>query len=199
MRITGGSLRGRRVEVPSGGLQIRPAMDRMRESVFAILGDLEGRSFLDLFAGSGILALEAASRGAAPVACVEKDPAKFPLLLRNVSIAPLRIECHSMPVERFLLRNKESFSVAFLDPPFPYAHRRELLETLAASPSIEAGGLILLHFPREDRLPERSPNLELVDERAYGRSIVRFYRARSGSSNVVAGEEPPRTVSDRAL
>ena len=104
--------------MPKGGLEIRPAMDRMRESVFAVLGDLTGLSFLDLFSGSGIIALEASSRGASPVACVEKDPGKFMLLLRNVSIAENRIECRSMPVERFLLRNKASFSVVFLDPPF---------------------------------------------------------------------------------
>ena len=64
MRITGGTLCGRRIEMPDG--IIRPAMDRMRESVFAILGDLSGRSFLDIFSGSGIIALEAASRGADP-------------------------------------------------------------------------------------------------------------------------------------
>ncbi|MFW6253274.1 MAG: RsmD family RNA methyltransferase, partial [bacterium] len=62
MRITGGSLRGRVVKVPPG--EIRPTMDRMRESMFSILGPLHGRSFLDLFGGSGIVALEAVSRGA---------------------------------------------------------------------------------------------------------------------------------------
>lgn len=177
MRITGGSLKGRRVQVPEGNLEIRPAMDRMRESVFGVLGDLEGLSFLDLFTGSGIIALEAASRGADPVACVEKDRDKFPLLLKNVSIAPKRIQCHSMPVERFILRNAEAFSVVFLDPPFPYAFRRELLEKLSASPSVAGGGLVLMHHPREDRLPPEIGRLALVDEREYGRSLVKFYRA----------------------
>ena len=119
MRITGGKYRGRTIDVEKGSLEIRPAMDRMRESVFAILGDLTGLSFLDLFSGSGILALEAASRGASPVACVEKDLDKFPALLKNVSIAEERIECHSMPVERFLLRNHRPFSIVFCDPPLP--------------------------------------------------------------------------------
>jgi 16S rRNA G966 N2-methylase RsmD len=104
----------------------------MRESVFATLGDLSGLSFLDLFAGSGIIALEAASRGAFPIACVEKDPGKFPILLRNVSIAEERIECKSMPVERFLLRNKVPYSVVFCDPPFPYRYRVELLRRRAS-------------------------------------------------------------------
>lgn len=176
MRITGGSLKGRSVRVPEGGLEIRPAMDRMRESIFAILGDLAGLSFLDLFAGSGIIGLEAASRGADPVVCVEKDRSKFPTLLQNVSIAPRRIECHAMPVERFLLRNKLAFSVIFLDPPFPYEFRLELLSRLADSPTLAAEGLLLIHHPREDSLPSELRRLSLADEREFGRSIVKFYR-----------------------
>jgi len=66
MRVTGGKYCGRTIEVFHGDLEIRPAMDRMRESVFAVLGDLTGLSFLDLFSGSGIIGLEAASRGPSP-------------------------------------------------------------------------------------------------------------------------------------
>ena len=178
MRITGGSLKGRGVRVPEGGLEIRPAMDRMRESVFGILGDLEGLSFLDLFAGSGVIGLEAASRGADPVACVEKDRSKFPQLLRNVSMAPRRIECHAMTVERFLLRNKLPYSIIFLDPPFPYEFRLELVTRAADSPSLQEGGLLIIHHPREDRLPPEIGRLGLADEREFGRSLVKFYRAK---------------------
>jgi RNA methyltransferase, RsmD family len=176
VRITGGKYCGRSVEVPKGNLEIRPAMDRMRESVFAVLGDLAGLSFLDLFSGSGIIALEAASRGASPVACVEKDPAKFTLLLKNVRIAEERIECKSMPVERFLLRNKTAFDLVFCDPPFPYKYRADLLARLADGPTLAPGGLALMHFPHEDPLPKSLGSLSLEDEREYGRSIVRFYR-----------------------
>jgi 16S rRNA (guanine(966)-N(2))-methyltransferase RsmD len=180
VRITGGRYRGRTVSVPKGPLEIRPAMDMMRESVFAVLGDLNGLSFLDLFSGSGIIALEAASRGASPVACVEKDPDKFPVLLRNVSIAEERIECRSMPVERFLLRNKTSYSIVFCDPPFPYRFRRELLASLSEGPTLVPGGLALLHYPSEDAAPEAVGALKVEDEREYGRSRVRFYRKREG-------------------
>ena len=175
MRITGGKYAGRSVDVAKGGLEIRPAMDRMRESVFAALGDLAGLSFLDLFAGSGIIALEAASRGASPVACVEKDPGKFACLLHNVSISEDRIECKSIPVERFLSRNKTPFSIVFLDPPFPYRFRAKLLSDLASGMTAAPGGLVLMHFPAEDP-PSALGELRLVDEREYGRSRVRFYR-----------------------
>lgn len=186
MRITGGKYSGRVVDVPKGGLEIRPAMDRMRESVFAVLGDLAGLSFLDLFSGSGVIALEAASRGAFPLACVEKDPAKFAILLRNVSIASERIECKSMPVERFILRNKASYSIVFCDPPFPYRYRAELLASLAKGPTAAPGGLVLMHFPKEDPLPDAMPPLALEDEREYGRSIVRFYRKAPAEEGSIA-------------
>lgn len=176
MRITGGQYRGRTIKLPQGKMEIRPAMDRMRESVFAVLGDLSGLSFLDLFSGSGIIALEAASRGAHPVMCVERDKGKFPSLLENVAICERRIECRAMPVELFLTRNKQEFDVVFLDPPFPYAFRLELLRLLCEGASLKPGGLALLHFPREDKLPTTYSCLETIDERVFGRSIVRFYR-----------------------
>ena len=176
MRVTGGRYRGRTVEVARGGMDIRPAMDRMRESVFAILGELAGLSFLDLFSGSGIIAIEAASRGASPVACVEKDREKFPLLLENVSMVEERIECKSMPVERFLLRNRVPYSIVFCDPPFPYRYRAELLTSLAEGPTSAPGGLVVIHYPAEDPLPKEIGPLHLEDEREYGRSRVRFYR-----------------------
>ncbi|MDX9828045.1 MAG: 16S rRNA (guanine(966)-N(2))-methyltransferase RsmD [Spirochaetia bacterium] len=176
MRITGGAYCGRTIEVPDSSMEIRPAMDRMRESVFAILGDLSGLSFLDLFSGSGIIALEAASRGAHPVVCVERDRVKFPTLLKNVSIAERHIECKAQPVELFLSRNKERFDLVFLDPPFPYLYRLDLLKVLSKKESLVPGGLLLIHFPREDRLSDRIDRLILEDERRYGRSHVRFYR-----------------------
>jgi len=179
MRITGGLYCGRTIEMPESKLPIRPAMDRMRESLFAVLGDLSGLSFLDLFSGSGIIALEAASRGAWPVTCVERDKAKFPILLKNVSLCERRIECKALPVELFLQRNRSPFDIVFLDPPFPYAYREELLRTLSDGPTLKDGGLALLHFPHEEKLPEEIGSLVQENEKRYGRSIVRFYRKRS--------------------
>lgn len=176
LRVTGGLYKGRIVEVPRGDLEIRPAMDRMRESVFSILGNLSGMSFLDLFSGSGIIALEASSRGASPVVCIERDRAKLKTLIRNVSISKDRIECHALPVERFVLRCERQFSIVFCDPPFPYEHRAALIASIAEKRLLEEGGFLLMHFPRGDVLPDRSLDLELSDERVYGGSYVRIYR-----------------------
>jgi 16S rRNA (guanine(966)-N(2))-methyltransferase RsmD len=94
-------------------------MDKMRESVFACLGDLSGLSFLDIFTGSGIIAIEAASRGASYIEAVEQDKLKRKTLLDNVSVAPVRINCRFMPAELYVKRAKNTFDIIFLDPPFP--------------------------------------------------------------------------------
>jgi 16S rRNA (guanine966-N2)-methyltransferase len=150
-------------------------MDRMRESLFAILGDLEGKSFLDMFSGSGICALEAASRGADPVFLVEKDPLKVDTILKNVSIAPHRVECKFMSVELFLKRTKERFDIIYLDPPFPYKFHASLIEMTGSLPVLKEGGLSIIHRPKEREMPDAIGNMQKTDERAYGRSIVDFY------------------------
>jgi 16S rRNA (guanine(966)-N(2))-methyltransferase RsmD len=159
---------------------IRPSMDRMRESVFACLGDLSGLSFLDLFAGSGIIALEAASRGAAHIEAVEKDERKRKTLLENSSISPVRINCHFMAAELFVRRAKRHFDIIFLDPPFPYQFKWDLLTRIAASPIVSPESKILIHHPAEDLQKEEIPFLTKYDTREYGRSVVDFFKYTPG-------------------
>jgi 16S rRNA (guanine(966)-N(2))-methyltransferase RsmD len=182
MRITGGVLAGRQVATPGG--VIRPAMDRMRESVFGALGDLTGFSFLDLFSGSGIIALEAASRGADPVEAVEMDPLKRKTLLDNVAMAPTRIRCHFMAAELYVRRARRQFDLIFCDPPFPYKFRRELMASIAASPLMGPGSRLLIHRPKQEAWLPAGPDsgdtpyggLSYEETRAYGRSIVEFFK-----------------------
>ena len=107
MRITGGEYGGRKIAVPPG--EIRPAMDRMRESVFSILtsavGSLSGLSVLDLFSGSGSMALEALSRGARTAVLVERDRSKAGVIRENLGfVEPERWRLAIAPVERYLKR-----------------------------------------------------------------------------------------------
>jgi 16S rRNA (guanine966-N2)-methyltransferase len=196
LRITGGMLKGRRIEVPKGDFEIRPAMDRMRESLFSILGSLEGLSFLDLFAGSGIMALEAASRGASPVHCVERDRDKLGLLIKNVSMSKERIQCHCVPAERFILRSEKSYDIIFCDPPFPYAHKADIIRSISEKGTLNPGGLLLIHYPSEEVLPNESGTLKKCDERTYGRSIVRFYAFETNNmlEQSVLVPSPPRDI-----
>ena len=186
MRITGGCLKGRLVKVPHG--QIRPAMDRLRESVFAILGDLTGFSFLDLFSGSGIIALEAASRGAEYIEAVEMDPIKRKTLLENVQISPQRINCRFMPAELYVKRSKRCFDMIFCDPPFFYQHKWELLLGISSSQLVKDQTLLMIHRPKEDypqidEYGNYSPHLFRENYREYGRSVVDFFRLKKDHKN----------------
>lgn len=175
MRITGGLLKGRHIECPPG--EIRPAMDRARESFFAVLGDLSGKSFLDVFSGSGVCALEAVSRGAEKAVLVEKDKGKSKTIFKNISISPVKIKCSFLPAELYLKRSKESFDIIYFDPPFPYKFHRELVSVCGERDILKKGGVALIHRPRETEMPDLiNPSMELRDRRIYGRSIVDFYQ-----------------------
>jgi 16S rRNA (guanine(966)-N(2))-methyltransferase RsmD len=148
----------------------------MRESVFAVLGDLSGSSFLDLFSGTGVIALEAASRGASYVEAVEMDRPKREALLKNVSISPVRVNCRFMAVELYVRRARRSFDCVFCDPPFPYRYKWNLVRDIAASPLVKNGSLILLHRPREDFFETGIPFIQKEQVKEYGRSVVEFLR-----------------------
>ena len=154
---------------------IRPSMDKMRESVFSALGDISGLSFLDLFSGSGIIALEAASRGAADIEAVEADPLKRKILLENAALSPVRINCRFMSVELYIKRAKRMFDIIFIDPPFPYKFKQELLGSLVNSRLISNETTILLHRPREEFQAKKVNPVFLKESREYGRSIVDFF------------------------
>jgi len=178
MRITGGTLCGRITKCPDG--VIRPAMDRMRESVFAIIGDkIVGKSFLDLFSGSGTIAIEAVSRGAGRVDLCEKDKIKIDTVLSNVSMTEkemgVKIHCHFMAVELFIKRCKDRYDFIFFDPPFPYKYHEELIAEAAKRSLLLPGGTIMVHRPAEHFMPDRIETLYRSDQRIYGRSIVDFY------------------------
>jgi len=181
MRITGGRYRGRIVKCPPG--VIRPAMDRMRESMFSILGNLDDLTFLDLFAGSGVVALEALSRGARKALLVEKDGGKRKTIMENLKIAlddgnsddSRDIRLLIRRVEHVLRPGMERFDIIHLDPPFPMKNKEGLLYLADKASQPVSGGTLMIHYPSEDRLPESAGGLRLYDKRIYGRSHLAFY------------------------
>ena len=194
MRITGGVYKGRKLIVPPG--VIRPAMDRMRESLFAVLGDIRGCSFLDLYCGCGSVGIEAASRAAEPVVFVEKDRGKRAVLERNLGFVREQTELHLLPVEHYLRRVKRRFDWIFLDPPFRQRGKLEVLQLIAARRILAEGGTLIIHLSKEEErgFPEAIGvgnaaaggaaggacrasvgKLHLSDRRLYGGSLLLFY------------------------
>ncbi|MBN1523818.1 MAG: 16S rRNA (guanine(966)-N(2))-methyltransferase RsmD [Spirochaetales bacterium] len=173
MRITGGIYSKRKIICPPG--EIRPAMDMMRESIFSILGDLSGFSFCDLFTGSGVVGIEAASRGAAPVLLVEKDPGKIKIIKQNTAFVETEIKVMCAPVERVIKRHPRVFDYIFCDPPFKYPYKEQLISRIEESGMFSGRGLVILHAPRADKMKESYSSLVLKDQRTYGNSLVWFY------------------------
>ncbi|MCP9470483.1 MAG: 16S rRNA (guanine(966)-N(2))-methyltransferase RsmD [Nitrospira sp.] len=124
MRVIAGIHRGRRLRQPQG-FGLRPTSERVREALFSILGNrLPGCRFLDLYAGTGAVAIEALSRGASYATCVESDPSALKLLRQNVHdcVGGSSLTVYAQTVERFLSRPdlwEGEYDVVFADPPYP--------------------------------------------------------------------------------
>ena len=180
MRVTGGRYRGRRVQVPPH--DIRPVTDRMREALFNVLAArgavLEGCGFLDLFSGSGIMAVEAASRGAATVDLVERDPRKRAWLQRNTSFVDAEVAIHVMPCERYLARAWRAaaggWDLVFADPPYAYRRKSAVLAAVAACARLRAGALVAMHTPAGEVLTP-PPRLSCIDRRRYGGAALALF------------------------
>ena len=174
MRVTGGIYRGRKIQCPPG--IIRPAMDRMRESLFAILRDLENKSFLDLFSGSGIVGIEAASRGADPIVLVEKDFKKKFIIRDNLKFVEQEVILYLKPVEQFIRNYRNQFDFIYIDPPFKFPRKTEIIELIGSHGLLKQDGTIIIHIPREESLEAGISIYNLTDERRYGGSLLKFYR-----------------------
>ncbi len=160
---------------------VRPTMDRMRESIFGMLGPLDGVRFLDLFGGSGAVALEAASRDAERVVTVERDKRNQKVLRENISLSEKTIELVLLPVEQYVKRGADAFDIIYVDPPFDYGHSGDLLSRIGQSRLVHDGTLVLIHHPGEDL---GSPDgLRHSQTRRYGKSHLDVFEATEVSQN----------------
>jgi len=147
VRIIGGAWRSRVIRFAARA-DLRPTPDRVRETLFNWLGqDLTGKSCLDLFAGSGALGFEAASRGASRVVMVEHDAAAFRALQENARLLQATtVELRRADALEFLRLDSAGFDVVFLDPPFRTDLLPQVLPLLA--PRLNAGALVYIESPR---------------------------------------------------
>lgn len=150
-------------------------MDRMRVSMFSILGNLEGLSFLDVFSGSAVIGIEAASRGAEPVELVEKDKIKKNTILQNISWVESKIKLNLMPGELYIKNCGKDFDIIHLDPPFPMKGKEKFLQLADQYGILKPGGTLMMHYPDEESFDEKIGSLRQYDLRKYGRSMLIFY------------------------
>lgn len=173
VRILGGSLQGRRLEVPA---RARPTESRVREALFSIWGgELPGSHFLDLFAGSGAVGLEALSRGASSSTFVDASKAALAALRRNCRIAEGHgVELVALRLPRMGTKlGARSFGLAFADPPYDFDGYGELLDEVR--PHIADEGELVIEHSSRATMPEVA-GWRQSDSRRYGECCLSFFR-----------------------
>ncbi len=174
VRVTGGTLRGRGLAVPPGA---RPTEGRVREALFSIWSDrLDGARVLDLFAGSGVVGIEAAGRGALEVLAVDDDPCAVRTIAENAGrLAAGGVEIRRLKLPGGLARLAgRAFDLVFADPPYAWSGYPALLA--AAAPHLAPDGEIAVEHSARHDLPPTAGPLVRTDVRRYGESSLSFYR-----------------------
>ncbi len=177
LKLTGGTLRSRRVSAPSGRA-VRPTPARVKEALFSILasaGRLDGARVLDLFAGSGALGFEALSRGAASVTFVEAHKPTAAALTRTARELGLEAQTTvvALPAERAARSVPGPFDVVFADPPYAQAYPAGVFAALRERALLAPGALVVYeHSSREQ--PPADPAFPLARSERYGAVALAF-------------------------
>ena len=177
MRITSGKYKGKEIKAARS---IRPTQDNVRKAIFDILGDLEGVSFLELFAGSGAVAFEALSRGAGEAVLVEYDSDCLLAIRKNIDSLKEKA-CTVYPAQadkviKDFCRQARRFDIVFFDPPYYHGLAKKTLQTLAAYDILSPTGLVIIQHFKKDDLPDAAGDLTLFKQKSYGDSVLSFYR-----------------------
>lgn len=174
MNITAGIYRGRKVKAPDEKIT-RPTLSKIRESIFNTLFsmiDFEGKSFLDVFAGSGIMGLEALSRGFLTVVAIEKNP-KVAKILKdnyiNLDITPNMLIGDSVKI---LPRLTRKFDVIYMDPPYLSGIYEECLKQIKENSILNEGGIIIMEHSQEVNWEDLG--FELIKQKKYSDKFITF-------------------------
>lgn len=197
IRVIAGEAKGRKLKLVPGDTT-RPVMDRVKEALFSILGrDIIDATFLDLFAGTGSVGIEALSRGASHVLFVDLERIAVKTIQENLGITRL--------ADRATVRRADAFAVLRATPDQPYDYIyvappqyrtlwRDALLALEANPAwIPPGTTVITQVdPAEYKQPPDLKRLMLEDERRYGKTLLLFYRATPDSTDESSDEDGER-------
>jgi len=180
MRVISGEAKGRRLKAPTGD-RIRPTADRVKETLFDILGErVQNARVLDLFAGTGSLGIEALSRGARSVLFVDEAGEAIRLISDNLERTEMgsRAEVWRSNALSALARLKKlgrQFEIVLLDPPYGYGHIESIMRRLRRVRLSSRRGLIVIEHDKRTELPERFGSMQRLDQRRFGDTTVSFY------------------------
>ncbi|MBR1753301.1 16S rRNA (guanine(966)-N(2))-methyltransferase RsmD [bacterium] len=172
MNITGGKFRGRKITAPDETFT-RPTLSKTRESVFNILfsiTDFENKNFLDLFAGSGIMGLEALSRGFKDCWCVEKNFKIAQVLKSNYASLGLKPNLKIGDSLKFLKVTEQKFDVIYIDPPYLSGLYENCLKIIKDNQVLQPNGIIIL----EHSQPVDFTEFNVIKQKIYSQKYVTF-------------------------
>ena len=182
MRITSGTLKNRKIKSREGK-ETRPTLERIKEAIFSIIGDkITDARFLDLYSGTGNMAIEALSRGASRAVMIEQDKEALRIIIDNVNDLKLDGKCRAYKNDVFraleiLGRKKEKFDIIFLDPPYKENITEKTLEKISESEILADDGIIISEHIVYEKSKDTVGNLVKYDERDYNKKIVTFYKS----------------------
>ena len=180
LRLSGGSYGGRRLYVPETG--VRPATNRVREAVFSTLltffeKGVEGRSVLDLFAGTGSLGIEALSRGAGRVTFVDVKRESVRAIKKNLEILDLIAEVAHSDVRTFLKRRRNSdYDIIFMDPPYRYKESSYIVSLIKTFLLRQNEAILVYERAFEKDPPDFEEHALLVKRKKYGQTELLYFR-----------------------
>lgn len=182
MRVITGTAKGRRLKAPKG-METRPTSDRIKEALFNIIGTkVINVNFLDLFAGTGAIGIEALSRGAHKAVFVEKNPKTTRIIRENLESTSLSERAFIMAQEadkalETLSLKGERFGMIFIDPPYLKGLEKESLAIIDRRNLLDPGGLIITESSKLDNMPEEIGGIKLFRQERYGDTVLSFYQS----------------------
>lgn len=181
MRITSGTLKNRKIKSREGR-ETRPTLERVKEAIYSIIGDkIIDAKFLDLYSGTGNMALEALSRGAKKAIMIEEDKEALRIIIENINNLNLENKCRAYKNDVFraldiLGRKNEKFDVIFLDPPYKENITYKTIEKIFYSNILEEDGIIISEHSIYEKVDNKIEKFVKYDERDYNKKIISFFK-----------------------
>lgn len=191
MKIIGGKYKGRNIYMPA---DIRPTQNVVRKAIIDMLGqDLDGLEFLELFAGSAAVGLEALSHGAKKVVFVEKDPKCIKVIEKNLAVLPIKpgpdyrlpyelIQQDSFAMIKRLAERNIKFDIVFLDPPYGADLAKKALKTLGGHDILQPNCFLIVQHSKYEILPQSEGRFNIIKQKKYGSTRITVYQGTAESA-----------------
>lgn len=180
MRIIAGEAKNKKLKSRKG-MDTRPTLGSVKESLFSIIAPyIEGARFLDLFSGTGNIALEALSRGAEKAIMIEQDQEALKIIIENINALGFENRCRAYKNDvvravEILGRKGEKFDIIFMDPPYKQELCKKSLKAIEKADILAEDGLIICEHHMLEDLEDEMYGFKKADCRKYGKKTMTFY------------------------